>query len=148
MSCLRPDPDLQPCFCKCKYSTVFEPVDDGAWGSRRCTKTWTSRRRRTCCGGWTWTTRRSTPHTTSGTRSGSHNLSKMTFEVGKNSWEEAGVYSVQQECRNFVCVCGKERIHERWHANCMPIQRHLWSCGENCISALRACCSFEAAGLA
>ncbi len=245
ISCLRPDPDLQPCFSKCKYVyLMFRTCEWLLGGSRRCTKMWTSRRRRTCCGGWTWTTRRSTPHTTSGTRSGSYNQgcgsgldpdsigsvdpdpesgpgsrtkmthksrkkfksscfevwdglffsavmffyfwslkpwirigsgsvlvfslkcwirirmkwmrirspahnpmqalthpSKMTFEVGKKFLGKQQVYAVQKSAGIFVCVCGKGRIHERWHANCMPIQRHLWSCGENCIWALKACCS-------
>jgi hypothetical protein len=72
---------------------------------------------------------------------------KDDFRSGENfSWEEAGVLYCTARVQVFVCVCvcGKGRIHERWHANCMPIQRHLWSCGENCISALRACCSLEA----
>jgi hypothetical protein len=173
---------MQPCFCKCKYLTIFETVDDGAWGGaggvRKCGLRGEGGPAAVAGPGLHAGQHRTPPqeqgqaHTNPGfhkprlsqppalTTPGSHNPrltqtpaftnpgfhkprlsqppalahpSKMTFEVGKKFLGKQQVYAVQKSAGIFVCVCGKGRIHERWHANCMPIQRHLWSCGENCI---------------
>jgi hypothetical protein len=62
----------------------------------------------------------------------------------KISWEEAGkCCTVYSKSAGILCAWGGRG---KFMNGGMPIacQRHLWSCGEKCISALKACCSFEA----